>query len=172
MKRLGKVRFLLYMWWLRPPFSAPGLLYCSDAHRADPSHSVPDRSLWHAAMSPGMSGKYAIFAEILEGSRITELAWRTTADWAWEHYIYWTEPGIQHSFTNVRHTKGSHEIQRVHEGDQPIKPAHQGDQQYPFSSIWPRRTPRQNGRHKGTIKRLHSNPCETCLTAREHGRYA
>ena len=133
MKCLRKVRFLLYMWWLRPPFSAPGLLYCSDAQRADPSHSVPDRSLWHAAMSPGMSGKYAIFAEILEGSRITELAWRTTADWAWEHYIYWPEPGIQHSFTNVRHTKGSHEIQRLH----------QGDQQLPLSSIWPRRTPRQ-----------------------------
>ena len=172
MKRLRKVRFLLYMWWLRPPFSAPGLLYCSDAQRADPSHSVPDRSLWHAAMSPGMSGKYAIFAEILEGSRITELAWRTTADWAWAHVVHWTKPGRRPPLTNVRHTKRSLEIQRLHEGDTPIQAAHQGVQQQPFSLILPRCTPRQNGGHKGTIKRLHSNPCETCLTAREHGRHA
>jgi hypothetical protein len=75
----------------------------------------------------------AILAEIAEGPRIAELAWGTTAHWARAHVIYWTKPGRQPPLTNVRHTKGSHEIQRLH----------QGDQQLPLSSIWPRRTPRQ-----------------------------
>ena len=114
----------------------------------------------------------AILAEVAEGPRIAELAWGTTADWAWTHVVHWTKPGWQPPLTNVRHTKRSLEIQRLHEGDTPIQAAHQGVQQQPFSLILPRCTPRQNGGHKGTIKRLHSNPCETCLTAREHGRYA
>ena len=84
----------------------------------------------------------AILAEIAEGPRIAELAWGTTAHWARAHVIYWTKPGRQPPLTNVRHTKHSLEVQRLHEGDTRIQGAHQGDQQNPFSLILPRRTPR------------------------------
>ena len=61
----------------------------------------------------------AILAEIAEGPHIAELAWGTTADWAWTHVVHWTKPGRQPPLTNVRHTKRSLEIQRLHEGDTP-----------------------------------------------------